>query len=64
MFGGISTKWKTPLIIIDQCVDSIKYIDEFIDNAGVIPEMNKQYGIKNWFLVQDGATPTYRCRYN
>lgn len=57
MFGGISTKWKTPLITIDQTVDSINYIDEFIDNAGVIPEMNEKYGYRNWFLVQDGATP-------
>ena len=57
LFGGISAKWKSPLISIDQSVDSIYYVDEFIDNAGIIPEMNSAYGYNNWFLVQDGATP-------
>ena len=57
LFGGISAKWKSPLISIDQSVDSIYYVDEFIDNAGIIPEMNSAYGQNNWFLVQDGATP-------
>ena len=57
LFGGISTKWKSPLISIDQSVDAINYVDEFVDNAGIIPEMNKHYGYRNWFLVQDGATP-------
>lgn len=44
IFGGIPIKWKTPLITIDQSVDFINYMDEFMDNTDVIPEMNKQYG--------------------
>lgn len=47
LFGGISTQWKSPLISIDQSVDVINYVDEFVDNAGIIPEMNKHYGYRN-----------------
>mgnify|MGYP007097675524 CR=1 FL=1 len=56
-FGGITSKCKFPLISIDKNADSINYIDEFFDNAGAILNMNKYYGCRNWFLVQDGATP-------
>jgi hypothetical protein len=56
MFGGISQQWKSPLIAVDHTIDAISYCDDCIDDSGLIPGMNEVYGIKNWFLVQDGAT--------
>jgi hypothetical protein len=55
MFGGISRLVKTPLILVEGNIDAIEYIDQCIDNSGLIPEMNEAYGINKWFLVQDGA---------
>ena len=56
IFGGISYNWKTPLISIEGNVNSTIYIDECIDLSGMIPEMNSIYGVKQWFLLQDGAS--------
>lgn len=57
IFGGISRKVKTSLIIVEKgTVDAITYIDELIDGSGLIPDMNQAYGVGKWILMQDGAT--------
>jgi hypothetical protein len=56
MFGGIAQHYKTPLITVEGTVDSVVYVDECIDESGIIPGMNNVYGPRGWFLVQDGAT--------
>lgn len=56
ILGGIFYNWKTPLICIERNVNSTVYIDECIDQSGMIPEMNNIYGVKQWFLLQDGAS--------
>ena len=42
-------------------VDHIAYIDELIDGSGLIPQMNKIFGIRNWTFMQDGAT-AHTCK--
>lgn len=56
VFGGISKRCKTNLIILERgTVDSLTYIDDLIDGSGLIPAMNNIY--KNgWVLMQDGAS--------
>ena len=57
IFGGISKKRKTPLIIIERdMVDANSYVDDLNDQSGLIPDMNFVYEIKGWTLMQDGAT--------
>lgn len=56
MFGGISYEWRTPLISIQGTIDSDVYIDECIDDSGLIPSMNEIYGPRNWSLLHDGAS--------
>jgi transposase len=56
MFGGISKKWKSPLVAIDITIDSVAYCDECIDGTGLIPGMIEAYQGHDWFIVQDGAT--------
>ena len=56
-YGGISKQYKTPLIIVERStIDAVSYIDDLIDQSGLIPDMNFIYGIKGWILMQDGAT--------
>jgi transposase len=57
VFGGISLRVKTNLILIEKgTVDGITYIDECIDQSALIPDMNHAYGAGNWTLMQDGAS--------
>jgi hypothetical protein len=37
-------------------VDAETYVEELIDGSGLIPDMNAAYGIRNWTLMQDGAS--------
>ena len=55
VFGGISERYKTPLISICGTINALDYIDECIDATGLIPSMNQAYGPRNWCLMQDGA---------
>ena len=55
MFGGISYRWKSPLICVDGNIDSEVYCDECIDGTGMILKMNEIYGYRKWKLLQDGA---------
>lgn len=61
IFGGISYHWKTPLIIVKGNIDAEVYIDDCIDQSGLIPEMNRIYGAREWMLLQDGAKP-HTCK--
>lgn len=56
IFGGISKKFRTPLIALDGSIFAESYIDECIDDSGLIPGMNEAYGPFQWTLMQDGAT--------
>ena len=57
VFGGISRSYKTNLIVLQNgTVDAITYIDDLIDESGLIPSMNEVYGVKKWVLMQDGAS--------
>ena len=56
LFGGISTKYRTPLVSVVDNIDPNTYIDEFIDGSGLIPSMNDAYGANQWYLVLDGTT--------
>ena len=56
IFGGISYRWKSPLICIQGNINSDVYVVECIDQSGIIVEMNNHYGVRNWQLLQDGAT--------
>jgi hypothetical protein len=37
-------------------VDAETYVDDCIDQSGLIPEMDKKYGKWKWTLMQDGAS--------
>ncbi len=56
VFGGISYKYTTPLITIQGTIDANDYVDDCIDQSGLILGMNNAYGHMNWVLMQDGAT--------
>ena len=56
LFGGISYRWKSPLVSVEGSINSEAYMDDCIDESGIIPEMNRIYGPKQWFLLQDGAS--------
>lgn len=55
VFGGISLKYTTPLIVIQATIDSDSYVDDCIDQSGLIIGMDEAYGQMNWVLMQDGA---------
>ena len=55
-FGGISKKYCTPLIAIKGSINADSYVDECIDDSGLILGMNEAYGPFQWTLMQDGAT--------
>ena len=58
VFAGISKKFTTPLIaIIKGTIDADSYVDDCIDQSGLIPGMNDAYGHFGWVLMQDGASP-------
>lgn len=56
VFGGISKKYCTPLIAIKGSINADSYVDECIDDSGLILGMNEAYGPFQWTLMQDGAT--------
>jgi hypothetical protein len=57
IFGGISLRYKTKLILIEQgTVDGAVYVDDCIDASGLILDMDTEYGKWNWTLMQDGAS--------
>jgi hypothetical protein len=57
VFGGFCATWQTALIAMEHgTVDSEVYIEELIDQSGLIAGMNEQFGIQQWTLMQDGAT--------
>lgn len=57
VFGGISRRYTTALIAIKGSIFTESYIDECIDDSGLIVGMNEIYGPFKWVLMQDGATP-------
>lgn len=57
IFGGISMQYCTPLIAIKGSINAVSYVDECIDDSGLIPNMNDIYGPFKWTLMQDGASP-------
>ena len=56
IFGGISKKYNTPLIALKGSINADSYVDECIDDSGLILGMNEAYGPFQWTLMQDGAT--------
>jgi hypothetical protein len=45
IFAGIAHQYKSHLIILEsRVVDGEGYVGEFLDETGVIPDMNAQYG--------------------
>lgn len=44
VFWGISKKFRTPLIAIKGSINSDSYVDECIDDSGLILGMNGAYG--------------------
>jgi hypothetical protein len=37
-------------------VDGATYVDECPDGSGLIPDLNRRFGVKGWTLMQDGAS--------
>jgi hypothetical protein len=57
IFAGISRDYKSRLILVESgTTDANSYIDEFVDQSVVIPEMNVRHGVKHWVYMQDGAS--------
>jgi transposase len=57
VFAGISRDYKSTLIMIESgTVDAESYVDEFVDQSGIIPDMNQRYGPRQWTYMQDGAS--------
>jgi transposase len=63
VWGGISTLYKTPLIIFDagSTLDSDTYIQCVFEETNIIQEMNNLYGPRNWLFQQDGA-PAHKAQ--
>jgi hypothetical protein len=56
IFAGLSVGYKTPIIAITRgIIDGDSYVDECIDQSGLICDMNQLYGPFQWTLMQDGA---------
>jgi hypothetical protein len=46
---NIRHQYKSRLIILEpETVDAEGYVDKFIDQSGIIPDMNERYGSKQW----------------
>jgi hypothetical protein len=39
-----------------ETVDAEGYVDKFIDQSGIIPDMNERYGSKQWTYLRDRAS--------
>ena len=51
-----SLRWKSPLICVQEIINSDVYVDECIDQTGIIPETNSIYCHNQWVLFQDGTS--------
>jgi hypothetical protein len=57
VFGGIARDYKSALIVVESgTVNAERYIDELLDQSGIIPDMNQKYGSRGWTFMQDGAS--------
>ena len=48
-----SLRWKSPLICVQEIINSDVYVNECIDQTGIIPETNSIYCHNQWVLFQD-----------
>jgi hypothetical protein len=56
VFRGISRDYKSALIITESgTINAESYVDDFVDQSGIIPNMNQRYGAHEWTYMQDGA---------
>ena len=51
VFGGISKKYCTPLIAIKGSINADSYVEERIDDSGLILGMSEAYGPFQWTLM-------------
>lgn len=56
IFEGIPKLYRTPLIAIDGSIFAKSFINECIDDYGLIPGKNEAYDPFQRTLMQDGAT--------
>jgi hypothetical protein len=55
IFTGIALNDTSALIIVESgTIDADSYVDNLVDQCGIIPEMNQRYGPHGWTSVQDG----------
>jgi hypothetical protein len=55
-FGGITRDYKPALIIAESAtVNAESYVGDFVDQSGIISDMNQPYGPHNWQYQQDGT---------
>jgi hypothetical protein len=56
VFAGSSKDYKSALIAIESgTVKAESPVDDFVDQSGIIPDMNTRYGPQQWTNMQDGA---------
>lgn len=53
-FGAISEKFKSKLIACSGGVGAEEYVENVL-KCGIIEEMNREYGERQWLFMQDGA---------
>jgi hypothetical protein len=49
VFGGIAKDYKSAVIIAESStVNAESSVDDFLDQSGIIPDMNQRYGRHHW----------------
>jgi transposase len=57
VFAGFSMVYKSAIILITHgTVTAESYVDDLIDQSGLIPDLNNIYGARGWTFMQDGAS--------
>jgi hypothetical protein len=56
VFAGISKDCKSALVIADSgTINTESYVDDFVHQSRIIPDMNQRHGPHRWQDTQDGA---------
>jgi hypothetical protein len=57
IFAGLALNSQSALIIVESgTIDADSYVDDLVDQFGIIPEMNQRSGPHGWTGMQDGAS--------
>jgi hypothetical protein len=56
VFAGISKDYQSGLVIAESgTINTGSSVDDFVDQSGIIPDMNRRHGTHGWQYMQDGA---------